>query len=151
MGQKKATYIPEDSSPLQEKFISMVMERGKKSIARRIFSDAMNILKEKGKNKPEELFLKAIETVKPQMEIRAKRVGGSVYQIPVEVNAKRQLTLSMRWIISSARSKKGQPMAQKLANELTDASNSTGAAYKKKEDVERMAAANKAFAHFAKY
>lgn len=151
MPQKRIQRIPEGSTAVQEKFINMMMERGKKTLARRIFSDTMAILRDKSKVKPEAILEKAIDTVKPRMEVKAKRVGGSVYQIPVEVNPKRQLTLSMRWLIGSARSKKGQRMAEKLATELLDASNETGVAFKKRGDMERMAAANKAFAHFAKY
>ena len=151
MAQKKAQHIPESSTALQEKFICCMMFGGKKSIARRIFNESMAILREKGKAKPEEIFIKAIETVQPSMEVRAKRVGGSVYQIPVEVSPKRRQALSIRWILSACRSKKGSPMATRLANELVDAANETGAAFKKKEDVQRMAAANKAFAHFARY
>ncbi len=151
MAQKKANYIPEDSSELQEKFINCMMKAGKKSISRRIFTEAMRILKDQGKSNPISVFQKAIETVKPNMEVRARRVGGSVYQIPVEVKPKRQRALSFRWIIGACRAKKGKSMAEKLAQELNDASNETGTAFKKREDVHRMAAANKAFAHFARY
>lgn len=151
MPQKKAQHIPEGSSELQEKFINCMMTRGKKSIARRIFQEAMQILKEKGKSDPISIFGKALENVKPNKEVRAKRVGGSVYQIPVEVTPKRQSALSIRWIIQACRTKKGKSMPEKLAQELADASNETGTAFKKREDVHRMAAANKAFAHFARY
>ena len=151
MAQKKAKYIPENSSELQEKFINCMMKGGKKSVSRKIFTVAMQTLKDQGKSDPISIFQKAIETVKPNMEVRARRVGGSVYQIPVEVNPKRQRALSFRWIIGACRSKKGKSMAEKLAQELNDASNETGTAFKKREDVHRMAAANKAFAHFARY
>ncbi len=151
MAQKKAKYIPEDSSLLQEKFINCMMKNGKKSVARRIFSDTMKILKDQGKSDPASVFTKALDNVKPNMEVRARRVGGSVYQIPVEVNPKRQQALCIRWIIGACRSRKGKNMAEKLAQELVDASNETGTAFKKREDVHRMAAANKAFAHFARY
>lgn len=151
MAQKKAKYIPEGSSELQEKFISCMMKGGKKSVSRRIFQDAMMILKNKGKSDPLSVFQKAFENVKPNTEVRAKRVGGSVYQIPIEVNPKRQAALSIRWIIGACRGKKGKSMAEKLAQELIDASNETGNAFKKREDIHRMAAANKAFAHFARY
>ncbi|MBI5422367.1 30S ribosomal protein S7 [Candidatus Peregrinibacteria bacterium] len=143
--------IPEGSSELQEKFINCMMRRGKKSIARRIFNDAMKILREQGKTDPVAIFDKALESVKPLTEVRARRVGGSVYQIPVEVNPKRQMALSIRWVIDACRTRKGKAMAEKLAQELNDASNETGAAFKKREDVHKMAAANKAFAHFARY
>ena len=128
-----------------------MMTRGKKSIARRIFNDAMQILKDQGKTNPISIFQKAVDNVKPNTEVRARRVGGSVYQIPVEVNPKRQMALSIRWIITACRTKKGKNMAEKLAQELVDASNETGVAFKKREDVHRMAQANKAFAHFARY
>jgi small subunit ribosomal protein S7 len=151
MPQKKTTHIPEGSSELQEKFINCMMTRGKKSIARRIFTEAMQILKDQGKTNPISVFQKAIDNVKPNTEVRARRVGGSVYQIPVEVNPKRQMALSIRWIITACRTKKGKNMAEKLAQELVDASSETGVAFKKREDVHRMAQANKAFAHFARY
>ena len=143
--------IPEGSSELQEKFINCMMERGKKSVSRRIFNDAMQILRDQGKTSPVAIFDKALENVKPLTEVRARRVGGSVYQIPVEVNPKRQMALSIRWVIGACRTRKGKPMAEKLAQELLDASNETGSAFKKREDVHKMAAANKAFAHFARY
>ncbi len=151
MAQKKAQFIPEGSSEIIEKFINSMMKDGKKSIARRIFKDAMEILKKQGKNNPISIFEKAIENVKPNKEVKARRVGGSVYQIPMEVKPKRRLALSIRWIIGACRSKKGRSMSEKLAHELSEASNELGAAYKKREDVHRMAAANKAFAHFARY
>ncbi len=149
--QKKAKHIPEGSSELQEKFINCMMSKGKKSVARRIFTEAMQILRDQGKNDPIDIFQKALENVKPHTEVRARRVGGSVYQIPVEVNPKRQTALSIRWVINACRTKKGKAMAEKLAQELADASNEAGSAFKKREDVHRMAAANKAFAHFARY
>lgn len=148
---KKANYIPEGSTEWQEKFINCMMTRGKKSISRSIFGSAMKLMRDQGIKNPEEIFEKAIRNVMPNMEVRAKRVGGSVYQIPVEVKPKRQLALSMRWIIGSCRSKKGKSMNEKLAIELIEASKETGNAFKKREDVHRMAAANKAFAHLARY
>ena len=151
MAQKKAKHIPSGSSELQEKFINCMMKAGKKSISRKIFAQAMQIMKEKGTDDPLVVFEKAISQVKPNIEVRAKRIGGSVYQIPVEVNPKRQTALSMRWILGACRSSKGKAMSKKLAQELTDASNQAGNAFKKREDVHRMAAANKAFAHFARY
>lgn len=151
MSQKKSTYLPEGSNELVEKFINCMMKDGKKSVARRIFQEAMDILKSQGKSDPLSVFQKALNNVMPNKEVRARRVGGSVYQIPVEVKPKRRTTLSIRWVIDACRSKKGKSMAEKLAQELNDATNETGAAYKKREDVHRMAAANKAFAHFARY
>jgi small subunit ribosomal protein S7 len=147
----KVKYIPEGSTEWQEKFINCMMTRGKKSISRTIFGNAMKIMRDQGIKHPEEVFEKAIRNVMPNMEVRARRVGGSVYQIPVEVKPKRQLALSMRWIIGSCRGKKGKGMAEKLAAELLEASKEAGNAFKKREDVHRMAAANKAFAHLARY
>lgn len=151
MAQKRPQFIPEGSNPLQEKFINYIMKEGKKNIARRIFKETMQVLTEKGQKEPVKTFERAIENVKPTLEIRPKRIGGAVYQIPIEVKPGRQLMLSFRWILDSARSKKGQPMAKKLADELLNASNNEGNAIKKKDDTIRMAQANKAFAHFAKY
>jgi small subunit ribosomal protein S7 len=151
MAQKRSTFIPEGSNPLQEKFINYIMKEGKKNIARKIFKDTLNVLTEKGQKEPAKVFERAVENVKPTLEIRPKRIGGAVYQIPIEVKPGRQLMLSFRWILDSARGKKGQPMAKKLAEELLNASNNEGNAIKKKEDTIKMAQANKAFAHYAKY
>lgn len=151
MPQKRITITPEGSSPLQEKFINCIMKKGKKSTAQRIFNDSMNIIAEKGHKDPTKLFERAIENVRPTLEVKAKRIGGAVYQIPMEVNPKRQTTLSIRWILATCRSKRNAPMAKKLADELIQAANGEGPAIKKKEDVIKMAQANKAFAHYAKY
>lgn len=151
MAQKRPTFIPEGSNPLQEKFINYIMKEGKKNIARKIFKDTMKVLTDKGQKEPVKVFERAIENVKPTLEIRPKRIGGAVYQIPIEVKPGRQLMLSFRWLLESARGKKGQPMAKKLAEELLMASNNEGNAIKKKDDTIRMAQANKAFAHYAKY
>lgn len=151
MAQKRSSYIPENSNPLQEKFINCIMKKGKKNIARRIFRDTLAMLVEKGHKAPEKVFEKAIETVKPTLEIKAKRIGGAVYQIPIEVKPGRQLMLAFRWILEAARSKKGSPMAKRLAEELMGAANGEGNAIKKKDDMMKMAQANKAFAHYAKY
>lgn len=142
-------YIPEGSDPTIEKFINCMMLRGKKSISRRIFWEAISTVKSRTKEEPLEVFSKALLNVTPLMEVRPRRVAGAVYQVPVEVPPKRQQALSMRWIIHAARERKGMPMAQKLALEFLDASASQGAAWKKKEDVMKMAQANKAFAHLA--
>jgi len=149
--KKKLSFIPEGSSELQEKFINYIMLDGKKSTARKIWHDTLKAIAAKGNKNPEDIFEKAIENVKPTMEVRPKRIGGSVYQIPIEVKYGRQLMLSFRWIIGSARDKKGSPMAARLAQELMDAANEQGTAVKKKEETHRMAAANKAFAHYAKF
>ena len=149
---KKITkHIPGDSSPLMERFINYIMLDGKKSTARKIFNETFKIISKKSSGDPEKTFKDAIANVKPQMEVKAKRIGGAVYQVPREVNPERQVALAFRWILKAARDKKGSPMAVRLSNELIDASNETGSAVKKKEDTHKMAQANKAFAHFARY
>lgn len=133
-----------------EKFINSVMQDGKKSTARKVVYDALDILKEKTKaENPLEVFETAIRNVGPAMEIRSRRVGGANYQVPREVRPERKNALAFRWILLAARSAKGKPMAEKLANELMAAANNEGSAIKKKDDTLRMAEANKAFAHFA--
>jgi len=144
-------YIPEESSPLQEKFINYVMEGGKKSIARKILIDTLKLIGKKSSDDPEKIFKLAIENIKPEMEVKPKRIGGAVYQVPREVPPNRRLSLAFRWIIQAARGKKGAGMAEKLSQEFIDASKNQGFAIKKKEDTHRMAQANKAFAHLAKY
>ncbi len=151
MAQKRLHIIPENSSPLQEKFINCVMKQGKKSTAQRIFQDAMDLIAAKGHKEPVKIFEKALETIKPTLEVKAKRIGGAVYQIPMEVKANRQTTLAIRWLLETTRSKRNAPMAKKLADELILAANNEGAAIKKRDDVIKMAQANKAFAHYAKY
>ena len=131
------------------KFINQVMRKGKKTIAKKIVYWAFNVVKEKTKKEPLEIFEKAISNSSPLLEVRPKRIGGATYQVPVEVRGERRLTLAMRWIIEAAKSKKGKPMQEKLAEELINAANNTGVAIKKKEDTHKMAEANRAFAHFA--
>lgn len=143
-------FIPQGSDPLIEKFICCLMKRGKKSTARRLFADAIDVIKTRTKDPPMEVFSKALLNVTPLVEVRPKRVAGSVYQVPVEVGPRRQQALSIRWILTAARDRKGIPMAQKLALELLDASADQGSAIKKKQDVLKMAQANKAFAHLAR-
>lgn len=133
-----------------EKFINSVMWDGKKSTARKVVYDALEVIKEKtGEQNPLEVFETAIRNVAPNMEIRSRRVGGANYQVPREVNPNRKQALAFRWILIAARSAKGKPMAEKLATELIAASKNEGFAFKKKEDTHRMAESNKAFAHFA--
>ena len=133
-----------------EKFINSVMWDGKKSTARTVVYDALDIVKEKTKTEnPLELFEVAIRNVGPAMEIRSRRVGGANYQVPVEVRPERKQALAFRWILIAARARKGMPMGARLAEELIAASNNEGSAIKKKEDTLRMAESNKAFAHFA--
>ncbi len=123
---------------------------GKKSIAEKVFYDAMEIIAKNIKDaEPLEVFEKAINNVKPLIEVRSKRVGGSSYQVPMQVSAKRQRSLAFRWILDSCRGKKGKPMAERLAAELTDAYHERGSAMTTRENIHRMAEANKAFAHFA--
>lgn len=150
MPQKKANYIPDSSTALLEKFINQLMLDGKKSVARGIMQDTFEVLKKQNK-KPEQIFEKALKNVMPVVEVRPKRVGGAVYQVPVEVKERRKLSLSIRWIITECRKRKSSSMPQKLAQELSDAASEMGGAFKKKMDVQRMAEANKAFAHFARY
>ena len=149
---KKSTYIPEGSTALQERFINTMMMQGKKSIARRILKDCfLEITTSSEGQNPERVFEKAVDTVKPTMEVKPKRIGGAVYQIPVEVKLNRQVSLTFRWIIDAARKIKGKPMAKKLAGVLMEAAAGTGPAVKKRDDVHKQAQANKAFAHLAKY
>lgn len=136
---------------LNEKFINLIMKDGKKILATRILTDALDYIKEKGNKEPQKVLEKAFENVMPMIEVKAKRVGGSVYQVPVEVKPKRQLGLAMRRILIAARKKSGAAMFERLAKEILLAYNSEGEAIKKKEDVHRMAEANKAFAHFARF
>lgn len=150
MARPVKAYIPQGSDLTIEKFINCLMKRGKKNTARRIFWDAMEIIGTRTKDKPLEVFSKALLNVTPLVEVRPKRVAGSVYQVPVEVPPRRQQALSFRWILTAARDRKGIPMAHKLALELLDASSDQGSAIKKKQDVLKMAQANKAFAHLAK-
>ena len=140
---------PKYNSTSVTKFVNQIMKGGKKSVARKIVHRAFEIIKEKVKKDPLEIFDQAIDNVAPLLEVKSRRIGGATYQIPVEVRGDRRITLSMRWIVTAARGKKGRPMAEKLAAELIDAANETGVAVKKKQDIHRMAEANKAFAHFA--
>ncbi len=151
-GKKTKRAISPDSvyrHVLVAKFINQIMRRGKKNIARKIVYRAFDIIKEKSKKEPIEVFEKALDNASPLLEVKPKRVGGATYQVPMEVRGDRKITLSMRWIITAARSKKGRPMAEKLAEELMMAAKNEGSAIKKKEDTHRMAEANRAFAHFA--
>ena len=133
------------------KFINKIMERGKKTVARKIVYQAFDVVHAKTKQDPRDIFELALKNVAPQVEVKSRRVGGANYQVPREVRGERKLTLTFRWIIEGARSKKGKPMAVKLAEEFLAASKNEGAAIKKKQDMHRMAEANKAFAHFARF
>lgn len=140
---------PVYNSVMLAKFINQVMRCGKKNTARKIVYGAFDIIKEKSKKDPLEIFDQAMQNAAPLVEIKPKRVGGATYQVPREVRGERKVTLAMRWMINAARSKKGKPMREKLAEELTLAAKKEGAAIKKREDVHRMAEANRAFAHFS--
>ena len=136
------------NSTLVTKFVNSMMWDGKKSTAQGIFYDAMNKLQEKGGDEALKLFKKAVENCKPLLGVKTRRVGGANYQVPVEVNADRRTSLAIRWIVTYGRGRGEKGMVDKLTNELLDAANGRGAAIKKKEDVHRMAEANKAFAHY---
>jgi len=136
------------NSAVISKFVSRMMIDGKKATCVRIIYDAMDILKVKSNKEPLEVFLKALDNVKPMVEVKSRRVGGATYQVPIEIRESRREALAMRWIINAARSKSGHGMSECLANELMDAYNNTGIAYKKKEDTHKMAEAIKAFAHY---
>ena len=135
-------------SDLVQKFINSMMWDGKRSTAQRIFYGAMDQIAQKTNDEPLKTFKKAIENVKPVLEVKTRRVGGANYQVPVEVNPFRRQSLAIRWLLLYARTRSGKTMTDKLAEELLDAANARGGAMKKKEDVHRMAEANKAFAHY---
>ena len=141
---------PKFNSVLLTKFINMVMERGKKTVAQSIVYGALEILKEKKQAESIKLFEQVMEIARPSVEVRSRRVGGANYQVPIPVSADRQNALAFRWIIAAAKARKGQSMVNKLANEMIDILDGVGGTVKKKEDVHRMAESNKAFAHFAR-
>jgi small subunit ribosomal protein S7 len=141
---------PRNSSALAGKFINCLMHDGKKSVAQHVFYGALGIIEKKLPDvAPIDVFTQAVENVKPAIEVRSKRVGGAAYQVPMQVSRNRQQSLAIRWILMAAREKKGRPMYEKLADELFAAYNREGAAMSRRENVHRMADANKAFAHFA--
>ncbi|AHF03076.1 30S ribosomal protein S7 [Marichromatium purpuratum 984] len=139
---------PKHGSELLTKFINMMMEDGKKSVAERIIYNALDQIAEKKGAEPVELLEQAMENVRPAVEVKSRRVGGATYQVPVEVRPTRRNSLAMRWLIDAARKRSEKSMAQRLAGELMDAAESRGSAVKKKEDTHRMAEANKAFSHY---
>jgi small subunit ribosomal protein S7 len=139
---------PVYASDIVEKFICSMMYEGKKSTAQRVFYGAMDQVAKKTNDEPLKVFKKAIENVKPLLEVKTRRVGGANYQVPVEVNPFRRQSLAIRWLLQYSRERAGKTMIDKLADELIDASNARGGAMKKKEHVHRMAEANKAFAHY---
>jgi small subunit ribosomal protein S7 len=139
---------PKYGNTLLARFINMVMKSGKKSVAERIIYGALDQIQERSKGDPVELLDKALDNVRPVVEVKSRRVGGATYQVPVEVRPVRRNTLAMRWVIDAARARGEKTMALRLAGELMDAAESRGSAVKKKEDTHRMADANKAFAHY---
>lgn len=149
--RKVITPDPVYKNELLAKFVNFVMSRGKKTVAQHIVYSALEIMEEKKKESPLKIFEQAVEAVRPQVEVRSRRVGGANYQVPMPVSGNRQEALAFRWILAAARARKGKTMQEKLAAEFMDILEGTGGAVKKKEDVHRMAEANKAFAHFARF
>lgn len=139
---------PKYRDPFVAKFINMLMRDGEKNVAEGIVYDALKRVSEKAHEEPVNVFRKALDNVRPVVEVRSRRVGGATYQVPVEVRPQRRTSLAMRWIVFSARSRAGKSMEEKLTGELLDAANNRGGAVKKKEDTHRMAEANRAFAHY---
>lgn len=139
---------PKYGNKLVSKFISSMMHNGKKSVAESLLYNAFDLIEKKVKEPPLKIFEQAVENVKPVIEVKSRRVGGSTYQVPTEIRTSRRTALAMRWIIGFARKRSEKGMSQKLAGELLDAANKRGASVKKKEDTHKMAEANKAFAHF---
>ena len=136
------------NSQLVSRFVHKMMERGKKSVAQRTFYDALDLVKERSKAEPIDLFNKAVKNVTPLVEVKARRVGGSTYQVPVEVKQHRGTALATQWIINNSRKRAGRSFAERLSAELIDAANGTGASVKKRDETHKMAEANKAFAHY---
>ena len=148
--EKSLTGDPRFANKVVSKFVNCLMNSGKKATAFRVFYGAMDVVAKKVKGKePVEVFITAMDNVRPQVEVRSKRVGGATYQVPMEVPPKRAQSLAMRWILNAARARKGKPMADRLADELVAAFNKEGAAVTTRENTHKMAEANKAFAHFA--
>jgi small subunit ribosomal protein S7 len=146
--RREAGTDPLHGSPLVQKFVNCVMVKGKKSVAQSTVYDAFELIKQRANDDPLKVFKKAVENVKPTLEVKTRRVGGANYQVPVEVNRNRQTSLSLRWIIGYARERGEKSMVERLAAELLDAANNRGGAIKKRDDTHRMAEANKAFAHY---
>ncbi|MFO7890693.1 MAG: 30S ribosomal protein S7 [bacterium] len=147
--QKRKVYPdPVYNNEVVTKFINGLMQKGKRSIAEQIFYSALDLIEKQTKNKGIEVFLQAIDNVKPILEVKSRRVGGATYQVPVEINPSRKQALAFRWVINYAKARSEKTMAERLAGELSEASKKQGASIKKREDVHRMAEANKAFAHF---
>ncbi len=139
---------PKHNSKLAAKFVNNVMRRGKKSLAENLFYGALELIEQRSKQDPMEVFHKAMDNVRPVIEVKSRRVGGATYQVPVEVRSERRDALAMRWLINYAKARSEKTMIQRLAGELLDASQNRGGSVKKREDTHRMAEANKAFAHY---
>jgi small subunit ribosomal protein S7 len=136
------------NSELVTRFINKIMQRGKKGLAERIMYDAMQIIQDRSGNDPVTVFEQAVQNATPMLEVKPRRVGGATYQVPVQIEGQRRQSLAIRWLLASARARAGKSMQEKLANELLDAYNGTGATIKRREDTHRMAEANRAFSHF---
>ena len=155
MARRKRTFVKQwkpDSrygNILVGRFIGNVMQHGKRSVAEKVIYDCFDVIHERTKKGGLNVFEQAIKNISPLLELKSKRVGGANYQVPIQVSGERRQTLAVRWILTAVRAKKGKRMAEKLADELIDASNKIGSAMKKRDDTHRMAEANKAFAHFA--
>ena len=150
-GPPQRRELPPDpvyDSVLVTQFVNKVLQRGKRSLAERIVYDALETVGERTGAEPAAVLKRAVENVKPQLEVRSRRVGGATYQVPVDVRPRRQTTLAIRWIVGYSRDRRERTMAARLAGELLDASNNTGASIKRKEDLHKMAESNKAFAHY---
>lgn len=149
-GAPKRTILPDPryNSVVISKLINQVMVDGKKSVAQSVVYGAFDVIKEKTNSEPNEYFEQSLENLKPVLETKARRVGGSNYQVPIEVSPERRQTLAIRWLVTYARKRNERTMIEKLAAEIMDAYNNAGGAYKKKDDVHRMAESNKAFAHY---
>jgi small subunit ribosomal protein S7 len=146
--KREITPDPKYRSETVAKFISVVMKSGKKAAAEKIVYGALNTMAERSKKDPIEMFNQALSNVRPLVEVKSRRVGGATYQVPVEVRSGRQMALAMRWVVEAARTRSGKSMAARMADELMDAADKRGNAVKKREDVHRMAEANKAFSHY---
>jgi len=146
--KRTITADPKYNDQIVAKFVNCIMRRGKKSLAESIFYDSLDIINKSTKKDSLEVFKQALDNVKPVLEVKSKRIGGATYQVPIEVSSDRRTSLAMRWIINYAKARNGKSMGEKLAQEIIDASKGEGTSIKKKEDVHKMAEANKAFAHY---
>ena len=146
----KRTILPDPKFGDQTvaKFVNVIMLNGKKSVAEKILYGALDVIKERGSDEPLDVFYQALENIRPMIEVKSRRVGGATYQVPVEVRPNRRNALAMRWIVDAARRRNEKSMRQRLAGELTDAADGRGAAARKKDEIRRMAEANKAFSHY---